>query len=291
MFQPAAPRVPGHVHVEFKAGRMDWDGRMVTADKRKGKIVLFTSEEDQLTHLTWWDRDKNEQVTDLIVINDAYFERVEKCTTGRVYILRFTSSDKKMFFWMQEPKDDKDAENVKKFNEAVGATIPEKKTGASGAAAAPASSAAPAAGGTPAIDPALRAMLSQLLQQQGGQGAAGAPRQAPIPLTAVLTTEVLAPLNSDEAAAKEMMDLLPESHKSPEGLREVLSSPQLQQSLVALTQAVHSDQLPVLLASMGLSADIISSMPPGSDALEVLCKAMESHFKKDGEGGSGGAGS
>jgi len=287
MFQPAAPRVSGHVHVEFKAGRMDWDGRMVTADKRKGKILLFTSEEDQLTHLTWFDRDKNEQVTDLIVINDAYFERVEKCTTGRVYILRFTSSDKKMFFWMQEPKDDKDAENIKKFNEAVGATIPEKKTGASGAAAAPASSAAPAAGGTPAIDPALRAMLSQLLQQQGGQGAAAAPRQAPIPLTAVLTTEVLAPLNSDEAAAKEMMDLLPESHKSPEGLREVLASPQLQQSLVALTQAVHSDQLPVLLASMGLSTDIISSMPPGSDALEVLCKAMESQLKKDGEGGSG----
>lgn len=290
MFQPAAPRVPGHVHVEFKAGRMDWDGRMVTADKRKGKIVLFTSEEDQLTHLTWFDRDKNEQVTDLIVINDAYFERVEKCTTGRVYILRFTSSDKKMFFWMQEPKEDKDADNMKKFNEAVGATIPDKKTG--GAAAAPATSASPAAGATPAIDPALRAMLSQLLQQQGGQGgAAGAPRQAPIPLTAVLTTEVLAPLSSDEAAAAEMMDLLPESHKSPDGLREVLASPQLQQSLVALTQAVHSDQLPVLLASMGLSADILTSMPPGSDAAEVLCKAMEAHFKKDGGSGSGGAGS
>eukprot|EP00930_Biecheleria_cincta_P015283 TRINITY_DN1279_c0_g2_i1.p1 TRINITY_DN1279_c0_g2~~TRINITY_DN1279_c0_g2_i1.p1 ORF type:complete len:303 (+),score=87.70 TRINITY_DN1279_c0_g2_i1:52-909(+) len=284
MFQPAAPRIQGHVHAEFKAGRMDWDGRMVTADKRKGKIVLFTSEEDQLTHLTWWDRDKNEQVTDLIVINDAYFERVEKCTTGRVYILRFTSSDKKMFFWMQEPKDEKDAGNIKKFNDAIGATIPEKQTGATGA---PATSATPATGATPAIDPALRAMLSQLLQQQSGQGAA---RPTPIPLTAVLTTEVLASLHSDEAAATEMMDLLPDSHKSPEGLREVLASPQLQQSLVALTQAVHSDQLPVLLASMGLSADLITSIPPGTDALEMLCKAMESHFKEGGSD-SGGAGS
>lgn len=266
---------------------MDWDGRMVTADKRKGKIVLFSSEEDQLMHLTWWDRDKNEQVTDLIVINDAYFERVEKCTTGRVYILRFTSSDKKMFFWMQEPKDGNDPENIKKFNDAVGATIPDKKSGTSGAAAAPVTSATPATGATPAIDPALRAMLSQFLQQQGVQGSA---RPAPIPLTAVLTTEVLTSLHSDEAASAEMMGLLPDSHRSPEGLREVLASPQLQQSLVALTQAVHSDQLPVLLASMGLSADLINSMPPGTDALEMLCKAMESQFKEGGSG-SGDAGS
>ena len=30
---------------------------------------------DQLTHFQWLDRDKNEVVTDLIVINDAYLER------------------------------------------------------------------------------------------------------------------------------------------------------------------------------------------------------------------------
>ena len=34
--------------------------------------------------------------------------RIQKCTSGRAYILRFTSSDKKMFFWMQEPSTDKD---------------------------------------------------------------------------------------------------------------------------------------------------------------------------------------
>merc|ERR1719265_820000 len=88
-------------------------------------------------HFQWYDREKNEAVTDLIVINDAYLERIEKCTTGRVYLLRFTSSDKKMFFWMQEPKTDKDDELVKTFNETIGATIPEKKT-TSGAAPAPA---------------------------------------------------------------------------------------------------------------------------------------------------------
>jgi len=285
MFQAAGARPKGHVHVEFRAGRMDWDGRMVTADKRKGKIVLYTSEEDTLTHFQWWDREKNEAVTDLIVINDAYLERIEKCKTGRAYILRFTSSDKKMFFWMQEPKDDKDDENVKKFNEAIGATIPEKKAGSAPAAAAtPAAAPAAAGAGGQQIDPALRAMLTQFLEQQGGQAAQRTP---PIPLTTVLTTEVLQSLMSDEAAVAEMTGLLPESHKSQEGLREVLASPQLQQSLSALTQAVHSDQLPVLLSSLGLSPSAISTAAPGTDALEVLCKAMESHFKEGG--GSGGS--
>jgi len=51
---------------------------MVTADKRKGKVVLFTSEDDSLTHFQWHDREKNEVVIDLIVINDAYLERNRK---------------------------------------------------------------------------------------------------------------------------------------------------------------------------------------------------------------------
>lgn len=281
MFQ-VPTRPAGHVHVEFKAGRMDWDGRMVTPDKRKGKILLYTSEEDQLTHFQWLDRDKNEVVTDLIVINDAYLERIQKCTSGRAYILRFTSSDKKMFFWMQEPSTDKDEENVKKFNEAVGATIPEKPaTPAAPAAGTPAAAApagAPAAGAAAAqdIDPALRAVLAQFLTQQPAAG--GTAQRAPLPMTTVLTTEVLQGLLTDEAACSEMIGLLPDSHKNQEGLSEVLASPQLQQSLSALTQAVHSDQLPVLLASLGLDPSVVAGA--SGDALELLCRAMEAKYKE-----------
>merc|ERR1719253_1930759 len=130
---------------------MDWDGKMVTAKKEKGKVILMTSEDEQLMHFQWIDREKNEVVTDLIVINDAYLEEIKQCKTGRVYLLRFTSSEKKLFFWMQEPKADKDADLVKTFNETIGATIPDKK------APKPASAAAPATGGaTAAIDPSIR---------------------------------------------------------------------------------------------------------------------------------------
>lgn len=263
--QPVRPA--GTVHVEFRAGRMDWDGRMVTPDKRKGKIVLTTVEEEQLMHFNWIDREKNEVAVDLIVINDAYLEKIEKCTTGRVYLLRFTSSEKKLFFWMQEPKTDQDAEFMKKFNEAIGAKIPEKGAPKpAGAAAAPAPAAGLAANAP--IDPAIRNIVAQFIASQG-------PRAPPVPLGAVLTTEVLQGLMTDEAAVAEMSTLLPAGQQTSEDLREALSSPQLQQSLTALTQAIHSDQLPVLFASLGLDTSAIATAAPGTDALELLIRAME----------------
>mmetsp|Transcript_105792 Transcript_105792/g.183913 ORF Transcript_105792/g.183913 Transcript_105792/m.183913 type:complete len:309 (-) Transcript_105792:79-1005(-) len=277
--QPARPN--GNVHVEFRAGKMEWNGRMVTPDKRKGKIVLMTAEEEQLMHFQWYDREKNELAIDLIVINDAYLEKIEKCTTGRVYLLRFTSSDKKLFFWMQEPKNEKDEEFIKTFNETIGAKIPEKgaapaapaAAAGTAAAAAPAPGAAGLPGADQPVDPQLRAILQQWLEQQPAAG----PRTPPVPLTAVLTTEVLQGLMSDEDAVKEMSGLLPEGQQTTDDLRDALSSPQLQQSLGGLSQAVHSDQLPVLFASLGLDTSAIATAAPGSDALEVLCRAMEAN--------------
>eukprot|EP00929_Paragymnodinium_shiwhaense_P009892 TRINITY_DN114284_c0_g1_i1.p1 TRINITY_DN114284_c0_g1~~TRINITY_DN114284_c0_g1_i1.p1 ORF type:complete len:287 (+),score=102.69 TRINITY_DN114284_c0_g1_i1:87-947(+) len=281
--QPIRPQ--GVVHVEFRAGKCEWDGKMVTPDKKKGKVVLYTSEEDQLMHFQWVDREKNEVALDLIFFNDAYFQEIKKCKDGRVFLLRFTSSDKKHFFWLQEPKDEGDADLMKKFNETVGAKIPDKKAGGAAAPAA-AGTAAAAAGALGAagaeVNPELRAALEAFLAGQAGGAAGGqaAQRQPPVPLGAVMTTEVLQGLMDDEAAVKEMMEQLPEGQRTPEDLRQALGSPQLQQSLFSLTQAIHSDQLPVLFASLGLDPSTIATMAPGSDALEALIRAMEAQQNK-----------
>ena len=42
---------------------------------------------------------------------------MNECKTGRVYVLKFKSSTRKFFFWMQEPKEDKDEENCKKVDD------------------------------------------------------------------------------------------------------------------------------------------------------------------------------
>ncbi|CAK0789009.1 unnamed protein product [Prorocentrum cordatum] len=278
MFQPQQAQA-GEVHVEFRAGQCKWDGRLVTPEKSKGKVALVTTEEDGLMHFRWANREKNDTALDLIVINDAYFEKIEKCKDGRVYVLRFTSSDKKLIFWMQEPDENSDVALIKKFNDAVGAKIPEK--GSSGSGSAPVAAATASSPGAPAEpNPELQAILQQFLQAQS------APRAPPVPLSAVLTTEVLQGLLEDEAAVKEMTELLPATHRNPAGVREALASPQLQQSLQGLSQAIHSDQLPMLLAALGLDPRSLAGAAPGSDALEVLCKAMEEQGGGGAEGGS-----
>ncbi len=81
---------------------------LVTPDKRKGLVTVEHGDGDQLMHFRWKDRGTGTVEDDLIIFpDDIEFKRVSACTTGRVYILKFKSSTRKMFFWMQEPKEDK----------------------------------------------------------------------------------------------------------------------------------------------------------------------------------------
>ena len=66
-------------------------------------------------HLQWKDRTTGTVEDDLIIFpDDVEFKAVPACTTGRVFVLKFKTSNKRMFFWMQEPKTDKDEEFCKK---------------------------------------------------------------------------------------------------------------------------------------------------------------------------------
>ena len=91
----------------------------VSPDKRKGLVSVYQSD-DQLMHLTWKDRGTGTLEDDLIIFpDDCEFLAVPACTTGRVFVLKFKTSNKRMFFWMQEPKADKDEEFCKKVNESL----------------------------------------------------------------------------------------------------------------------------------------------------------------------------
>ena len=103
--------------VEFKAGKMVMRGTTVSPINRKGSVYINQSD-DGLMHFCWKDRTSGETEDDLIIFpDDAEFKRVNSCKTGRVFMLKFKSSDKKNFYWMQEPKDDKDEEYCTKINE------------------------------------------------------------------------------------------------------------------------------------------------------------------------------
>lgn len=69
-------------------------------------------------HFCWKDRTSGTVEDDLIIFpDDIEFKKLSQCTTGRAFILKFKSSTRKFFFWMQEPKDDGDEEYCKKVNE------------------------------------------------------------------------------------------------------------------------------------------------------------------------------
>jgi len=103
--------------VEFRAGKMFMKGKMVHPDKRKGQVYVYQSD-DSLMHFCWKDRTSGTVEDDLIIFpDDIEFKYVSQCTTGRVYVLKFKSSSRKLFFWLQEPKAEKDEENCKKVND------------------------------------------------------------------------------------------------------------------------------------------------------------------------------
>ncbi|XP_045495615.1 proteasomal ubiquitin receptor ADRM1 isoform X1 [Colias croceus] len=154
----------GNKHlVEFRAGRMTLKGRMVHPDKRKGLLYVYQGE-DSLMHFCWKDRTTGEVEDDLLIFpDDCEFVRVNECTTGRVYVLKFKSFSKKYFFWMQEPKTDKDDELCRRINEAL--NNPPTSGGRGG-------------GGSGAQDGELQNLLNNMSQQQlmqlfGGVGQIG----------------------------------------------------------------------------------------------------------------------
>ncbi|XP_038890510.1 26S proteasome regulatory subunit RPN13 isoform X1 [Benincasa hispida] len=93
--------------LEFRAGKMCFEGKRVVPDTRKGLVRIGRGEEG-LLHIQWLDRTQNVIEDDQIIFPDeAVFEKVNQAS-GRVYLLKFKTDDRKFFFWMQEPKAEDD---------------------------------------------------------------------------------------------------------------------------------------------------------------------------------------
>lgn len=105
------------VIVSFKAGKMNRERSLVTADPRRGRLELVLIPEDSLTHLHWRPRGSSTAPEDdhILFPGDAEFVRV-RSSPDRVYVLKWRSSDKRLFFWMQHANADDDEGYVDAIN-------------------------------------------------------------------------------------------------------------------------------------------------------------------------------
>jgi 26S proteasome regulatory subunit N13 len=228
------------------------------------------------------------------------------------YLLQFNNGNKRHFFWMQEPKADKDEETIKKFNDYMN-NPPEE------------ASEAGAAGDSGGLNnQMLMQMLGGMQQTRRGQAAASAggagaaaaaaaPRpaapSATNPPAATTSTSAAAPaaaVPGAPAASAQGGDVMRQQlsnllsgmmpglaqREDQAGLTDVLASidqagdlattlrsPQFRQAVESFNAALASGALPELLASLGL--------PPSSEAsasnLEAFLKAVQQKANKDAE--------
>ena len=97
--------------VEFKAGKMNYDGRMVTPDRRKG-ILKVVEDQGGMKQFQWCDADTKNPIDSFYVFpEDAKFEKVKK-NKERVYLLEMKHTQQRYFYWMQDEEKEKDKENA-----------------------------------------------------------------------------------------------------------------------------------------------------------------------------------
>ncbi|KAI9189884.1 hypothetical protein H9P43_001317 [Blastocladiella emersonii ATCC 22665] len=292
--------------VEFRAGKMSrTTGNTVAPDTRKG-LVFMEIGEDTLLHFYWKDRTTNRIEDDLIIFPDeAEFVRVTQ-SNDRVYMLAFKSSSQKLFFWMQEPKADRDAEFAATINRVINdpssaagdsPTSPNNEQaqlmqllqqsmpiGANPARSASPTRAAPAAATATSPAPAGGATSEQMAQLRNLLAGIQVPQSEPdVDLTAVLNIENLRPVLGDASARAALFPHLPENAPHTTGeLEETIRSPQFRQSLQTLAYALRSGQLATILTSMGLDPSSAGTAS-GVEALLRAVAASRGQPKQDDE--------
>lgn len=226
--------------IEFRAGIMNMEGKKLVPDKRKGLIQILRSP-DGLVHFVWKDRTTGIAEHDFILFpEDASFKKLKQ-GNGRVFLLEFTHTKKQLFFWSQETSAEKDGELAEKTNNYI--NNPPEMT------------EEPATTSQNLDRNAVMEMLQQGAQQGNQQellAQLNAQQQQVPDLSQIINPDTVLPLLSSPQVQERLLPLLPEGHRTPEELAQLIRSPQFQQSLQHFGSALQSGQLGEFMRHLGL---------------------------------------
>ncbi|GKU98489.1 hypothetical protein SLEP1_g11493 [Rubroshorea leprosula] len=248
--------------LEFRAGKMLLDGKRVVPDSRKGLIRIARGEEG-LVHFQWLDRAQNAVEDDQIIFPDeAVFEKVDQAS-GRVYILKFNTDDRKSFFWMQEPRAEGDSQLCSSVNYYINRPLefPEEvEPDSSGHLQASedmveddTSSRAgnltiPNLGGeaisevTSSSGPVKLEDLQRILSNITPAEIAGDPDEG-LGLAELLKPDLIMPLIDSLPLEERLASYLPEGQWTPEDVLELLQSAPFRQQVDSFTYVLRTGQI------------------------------------------------
>ncbi|KAH6807071.1 regulatory particle non-ATPase 13 [Perilla frutescens var. frutescens] len=293
------------VFLEFRAGKMLMDGTRVIPDSRKGLVRIGRGEEG-LVHLQWLDRSVNIVEDDQIVFPDeAVFEKVNQ-SSGRVYILKFRTDDRKFFFWMQEPKAESDTQLCNSVNfylnqpleltveDETDASVPVQNSeviveddisSRAGDLVGP-SMGAEASSDVTSAGPVKLADLQRILSNIGGSADGSEDPDAGLGLGDILKPEFLLPHIQELPLDQELVSYLPElqGQWTPDELLELLQSPPFRQQLDSFTYVLRTGQ--VDLTQFGIDPSKYKfTVPSFLEAIEDSV-ARKNEGEESAQGGS-----
>ncbi|KAI0269905.1 adhesion regulating molecule [Gloeopeniophorella convolvens] len=264
----------------FKAGRaFRREGtNVVESNTDKGAIVIERGE-DELLHFMWKNRVTEETEEDLILFpTDASFARVSQAS-GRIYVLKFSSSDQRHFFWMQDASSERDEEFAFHVNRLLqipgyipvwGVTDSTSQTPGASTSSQP---AATGSAGQPT--PEQLDQLRSLVAHMSG----GASAEPELSLTDVLTTENLNPLfSSHPELIQTIFPQLPPdlpATPSPEVLSQIVSSPQFRGAVASFDRALRTGLLGGLVRQLGLPEEAGTSVEAFLRAIREQARSGE----------------
>lgn len=279
--------------LEFRAGKMRMEGKQVVPDSRKGLVRIGRGEEG-LVHFQWLDRSCFVVEDDQIIVpEEAVFEKVNQ-SSARVYILKFLTDDRKFFYWMQEPKDDNDAQLCSSVNfylnqpfEFPGEDEPEASapvensddmvddevSSRAGNLVGP-SMGTDATSDVTSSGPVKLADLQRILSNIGSTDEFVDP-DAGLGLADILRPEFLSPLIDEIPFQQQLATYLPEGQWDQEELLELLQSPPFRQQVDSFTYVLRTGQ--VDLAQFGIDPSQYKfTVPSFLEALEdSVSKALQ----------------
>jgi len=252
----------------FKAGRaFRREGTsMVEPTITKGAIILKNSVEDGLLHFQWKNRETNNVEEDLILFpSDATFTKVPE-PSGRVYVLKFSSSDDRHFFWMQDASSARDAEFARNLN-----TLLQDSTAHvewSSATEQPQASTSVAQSSS-----SFQATPEQLAQLQAALSQMGSARAPPeLSLSDILTPANISPLfTSHPELISTLLPHLPPDLPVPpseDALRRIINSPQFRAAVTNFDQALRTGLLGGMVRGLGLPEEAGTGIMPFLRAIQ-----------------------